>query len=75
MCAFLALNYFSGKTNLKHMMQQAIDISLVIKKVSQDGVISPEDKDAIVQEIMEFSDSVINFLDNVELPKKKERGN
>ena len=69
MCAFLALNYFSGKTNIKHMMHQAIDIGLVMKKVSQDGTISTEDKDAIVQEITELSEAVIKFLDDIELPK------
>jgi len=69
MCAFLALNYFSGKTNIKHMMHQAIDIGLVMKKVSQDGIISTEDKDAIVQEITELSEAVIKFLDDIELPK------
>ena len=69
MCAFLALNYFSGKTNIKHMMHQALDIGLVIKKVSQDGTISKEDKDAVVQEIGELSDAIIKFLDEIELPK------
>jgi len=69
MCAFLALNYFSSKTNIKDMMHQAIDIGLVMKKVSQDGTISKEDKDAIVQEIGELSDAIIKFLDEIELPK------
>jgi len=69
MCAFLALNYFSSKTNLKHMMHQAIDIGLVMRKVSQDGIISQEDKNAIVQEMEELSDAVIKFLDEIELPK------
>ena len=67
--AFLALNYFSGKNNLKHMMSQAMDIGLVMKKVSQDGIISTEDKDAVVQEIEELSDAVIKFLDEIELPE------
>ena len=69
MCAFLALNYFSGKTNIKEMMHQAIDIGLVMKKVSQDGTISKEDKDAVVQEMKELSDAVIKFLDEIELPE------
>ena len=69
MCAFLALNYFSSKTNIKYMMHQAIDIGLVMKKVSQDGTISKEDKDAVVQEIGELSDAIIKFLDEIELPK------
>ena len=68
-CAFLALNYFSSKTNLKHMMHQAIDIGLVMRKVSQDGIISQEDKNAIVQEMEELSDAVIKFLDEIELPE------
>ena len=69
MCAFLALNYFSGKTNLKHMMHEAMDIGLVLREVSQDGALSQEDKDNIVQEIQELSDAVIKFLDDIELPK------
>ena len=69
MCAFLALNYFSSKTNLRDMMHQAMDIGLVMKKVSQDGTISKEDKDAVVQEIKELSDVVIRFLDEIELPE------
>ena len=69
MIAFLALNYFSGKNNLKHMMSQAMDIGLVMKKVSQDGIISTEDKDAVVQEIEELSEAVIIFLDEIELPE------
>ena len=69
MIAFLELNYFSGKNNLKHMMSQAMDIGLVMKKVSQDGIISTEDKDAVVQEIEELSEAVIIFLDEIELPE------
>ena len=69
MIAFLALNYFSGKDNIKNMMHQAIDIGLVMKQVSQDGAISSEDKDAVVQEIEELSEAVIKFLDEIELPE------
>ena len=66
---FVILNYFSGKTNMKYAVKQAIDIGLVIKKVSQDWAISTEDKDAIVQEIRELSEAVIDFLDEIELPE------
>ena len=69
MIAFLALNYFSGKDNIKNMMHQAIDIGLVMKQVSQDGAISSEDKDAVVQEIEELYEAVIKFLDEIELPE------
>ena len=68
MCAFVALNYFSGKGNIKHMVHQAMDVSLVIRKVSKDGIISKEDKDAVVQELAELSEAVIKFLDEIELP-------
>jgi len=69
MCAFSALNYFSGKTNLKHLMHEAMDIGIVLKEVSQDGVISQEDKDDIVLEIQELSDAAIKFLDDIKLPE------
>jgi len=69
MFAFLALNYFSSKTNLKHMMNEAMDIGLVLKEVSKDGSLSQEDKDDIVQEIQELSEAVIKFLDEIELPE------
>jgi len=67
--AFLALNYFSGRTNVKDLVHRAVDVGLTIDHVSQDGSISQEDKDAVVQEIQELSDAVIKFLDEIELPK------
>ena len=66
--AFVALNYFSGKTNIKEMVNRTIDVGLTMKHVSQDGSISKEDKEAIVQELQELSDAVITFLDEIELP-------
>ena len=50
------------------MVHQAMDVSLVIRKVSKDGIISKEDKDAVVQELAELSEAVIKFLDEIELP-------
>ena len=67
--ALLSLNYFSGKANMKDLAHRAMDVGLTINHVSQDGSISQEDKDAIVQEIIELSDVVIKFLDDIELPK------
>ena len=67
--AFLALNYFSGRSNIKDLAHRAVDVGLTINHVSQDGSISQEDKDAIVQEIKELSDAIITFLDDIELPQ------
>ena len=52
--AFLILNYFSGKTNGKELVNRAVDVGLTIQHVAQDGSISEEDKDAIVQELQEL---------------------
>ena len=66
--SFLALNYFSGKTNIKELVNRTVDVGLTMKHVSQDGYISTEDKDAVVQEIQELSEAVIKFLNEMELP-------
>lgn len=63
------LNYFSGKHNGKELVNRFLEVGAVMAQVSQDGHISASDKDKVVQEIDELAQAMIDFLDEIELPK------
>ena len=64
-----AANYFSGKHNGKELVNRFLEVGAVMAQVSQDGHISASDKDKVVQEIDELAQAMIDFLDEIELPK------
>lgn len=65
----VSLNYFSGKHNGKELVNRFLEVGAVMAQVSQDGHISASDKDKVVQEIDELAQAMIDFLDEIELPK------
>lgn len=68
--SFITMNFLQSGTrgNMKEVSKQFLDIGITLNKVSKDGKITDADKDVVVQELKEFSDSVIKFLDDIKLP-------
>ena len=68
--SFITMNLLQSgaRNNMKDVTKQFLDIGITLNKVSKDGKITDKDKDIVVQELKEFSDSVIKFLDDIKLP-------
>ena len=64
----VALNFMRGEVNVKKMIAEALDIALTLKEVTKDKNFTNEDKALVVQEIKEFSDAAIKFIDEIEIP-------
>ena len=64
----VVLNFMRGEANVKAMFAEALDIALTLKEVTKDKHFTNEDKALVVQEIKEFSDAAIKFIDEIEIP-------
>ena len=64
----VVLNFIRGEENVKQMVTEAMDIALILKEVTQDKDFTNEDKALVVQEIKEFSDAAIKFIDELQIP-------
>jgi len=64
----IALNFVRGEVNVKKMFAEALDIALTLKEVTKDKHFTNEDKALVVQEIKEFSDAAIKFIDEIQIP-------
>jgi len=62
------LNFVRGETNVKNMFEEALDIALVLKEVTKDKHFTNEDKALVVQEIKDFSEAAIRFIDEIKIP-------
>ena len=64
----VALNFVRGEVNVKQMVAEALDIALTLKEVTKDKDFTNEDKALVVEQIKEFSDAAIKFIDEIEIP-------
>lgn len=64
----IALNFMRGEVNVKKMIAEALDIALTLKEVTKDKHFSNEDKALVVEQIREFSDAAIKFVDEIKIP-------
>jgi hypothetical protein len=64
----VVLNFIRGEENVKQMVAEAMDIALILKEVTQDKDFTNEDKALVVQEIKDFSDAAIKFIDELQIP-------
>ena len=64
----VALNFVRGEVNVKQMVAEALDIALTLKEVTKDKDFTNEDKALVVEQIKEFSDAAIKFVDEIEIP-------
>ena len=64
----VALNFVRGEVNVKKMVAEALDIALTLKEVTKDKDFTNEDKALVVEQIREFSDAAIKFVDEIEIP-------
>ena len=64
----VALNFVRGEVNVKQMVAEALDIALTLKEVTKDKHFSNEDKALVVEQIKEFSDAAIKFIDEIKIP-------
>ena len=64
----VALNFMRGEVNVKKMIAEALDIALTLKEVTKDKHFSNEDKALVVEQIREFSDAAIKFVDEIKIP-------
>tara|TARA_Y100001951_G_scaffold97353_1_gene97001 strand:+ start:90 stop:245 length:156 start_codon:yes stop_codon:yes gene_type:complete len=51
------------------MFGEAMDIALILKEVTKDKHFTNEDKALVVEQIKEFSDAAIKFIDEIEIPE------
>jgi len=65
---FVIQNFVRGETNVKKMVKEAMDIGLIIQEVTKDNHFTNEDKALVIQEIRDFSDAAIKFIDEIEIP-------
>ena len=65
---FVIRNFVRGETNVRNIVKEAMDVGLTIKEVTQDKHFTNADKALVVQEIKEFSDAAIKFIDELEIP-------
>ena len=64
----IALNFMRGEVNVKQMVAEALDIALTLKEVTKDKDFTNEDKALVVEQIKEFSDAAIKFIDEIKIP-------
>ena len=64
----IALNFMRGEVNVRKMIAEALDIALTLKEVTKDKHFTNEDKALVVEQIREFSDAAIKFVDEIEIP-------
>ena len=64
----VALNFMRGEVNVKKMVAEALDIALTLKEVTKDKDFTNEDKALVVEQIREFSDAAIKFVDEIKIP-------
>ena len=64
----VALNFVRGEVNVKKMVAEALDIALTLKEVTKDKDFTNEDKALVVEQIREFSDAAIKFVDEIKIP-------
>ena len=64
----VALNFVRGEVNVKKMVAEALDIALTLKEVTKDKHFTNEDKALVVEQIREFSDAAIKFVDEIKIP-------
>ena len=64
----VALNFMRGEVNVRKMIAEALDIALTLKEVTKDKHFSNEDKALVVEQIREFSDAAIKFVDEIKIP-------
>ena len=64
----VALNFVRGEVNVKKMVAEALDIALTLKEVTKDKDFTNEDKALVVEQIKEFSDAAIKFIDEIKIP-------
>ena len=64
----VALNFVRGEVNVKQMVAEALDIALTLKEVTKDKDFTNEDKALVVEQIKEFSDAAIKFVDEIKIP-------
>ena len=64
----IALNFMRGEVNVKKMIAEALDIALTLKEVTKDKDFTNEDKALVVEQIREFSDAAIKFVDEIKIP-------
>ena len=64
----VALNFMRGEVNVRKMIAEALDIALTLKEVTKDKHFTNEDKALVVEQIREFSDAAIKFVDEIKIP-------
>ena len=64
----IAINFMRGEVNVKKMIAEALDIALTLKEVTKDKDFTNEDKALVVEQIREFSDAAIKFVDEIKIP-------
>jgi len=64
----VVLNFVRGEANVKNLFEEALDIALTLKEVTEDKHFTNEDKALVVQEIKDFSEAAIRFIDEIEIP-------
>ena len=50
------------------MIAEALDIAITLKEVTKDKNFTNEDKALVVEQIREFSDAAIKFVDEIKIP-------
>ena len=64
----VVLNFVRGEANVKTMFAEGLDVALTLKEVTKDKHFTNEDKALVVEQIREFSDAAIKFVDEIEIP-------
>jgi len=64
----VVLNFVRGEANVKNIFKEALDIALTLEEVTKDKHFTNEDKALVVQEIKEFSEAAIRFINEIEIP-------
>ena len=64
----VVLNFVRGEANVKNIFKEALDIALTLEEVTKDKHFTNEDKALVVQEIKEFSEAAIKFINEIEIP-------
>ena len=64
----VVLNFVRGEANVKTMFAEGLDVALTLKEVTKDKTFTNEDKALVVQEIKDFSEAAIRFIDEIEIP-------
>jgi len=64
----VVLNFIRGEKNVKHLVSEAVDIALTLKKVTKDRHFTNTEKALVVKEIEDFCAAAVKFVDEIKIP-------